>query len=380
VPTAGERDLCLGERPEEYRLIGKRSYRGRDCYTLESEDGRYQLIVDVRYERLRGIISFNVLHRIAPESYLDWARRFARKPFVTNTELAAWAKTLSPKEGKRFVDAWFREFRQLSSDSFMDNYREVAPGFWFPMKQGYILFEGKKGRSFEAFRREFDVVEIKVNQPLPDSLFTMELREGFMVNDLRGSESESWEDPPLLYPYKKNRSQAEWQAILGAHRKALDQAHKERAARERRIGQAAIDFADSVWLNSKPLRLADLRGKVVVLDFWAVGCGPCRDDLPMMEGCHGRREDTGIVIIGVHVRGNTREEIEKFARERKLAFPIYLDADADSKNDGLGAMTSWFGVNFMPYAVVINREGKVAGYGRLQEVWGKALQLARQKK
>ena len=49
-----EKDLCLGKRPEDYLVIGKRSYRGRDCYTLESEDGKYQLIVDVRYERLRG--------------------------------------------------------------------------------------------------------------------------------------------------------------------------------------------------------------------------------------------------------------------------------------------------------------------------------------
>jgi thiol-disulfide isomerase/thioredoxin len=381
APSAAEQDLCYGKQPVEYRLIGKRLFRGHECYVLQS---RNQLLVDVKYNRLRGILHFCLPRKRTwdPGRVREVERRIAAKPLATDTGFAEWTKNLSPEEQRRFSsrlqDALVEEFGEPMSDFFMDDYREVAPGFWFPMRQGYVAFDNKNGRSFETFRREFEVVEIKVNKPLPDTLFTMEMREGITVNDLRGPES--WNDPPLLYPYKRNRSSTEWQGILDAHRKEVDRVRKERADRERRIGQVAIEFGNSAWLNSKPLKFADLRGKVVVLDFWAVGCGPCRDDLPMMMACHAHREDAGIVFIGVHASGTAREEIEEFARNRKLTYPIYLDTSVSSPSGGFGAMMSWFGIKCIPYAVVIDRDGKVAGFGRLQDVVGKARELMPRKK
>jgi thiol-disulfide isomerase/thioredoxin len=237
----------------------------------------------------------------------------------------------------------------------------------------------KNGRSFEAFRVDGEVVEIKVNQPLPASLFTMEMKDGVKVFDWRGR-ADSDIGAVLAYTYKKDRSKQQWQAILDAHQKDLDQARREKDERDWRIGQQAMDFAESPWFNTKPLKLVDLRDKVIVLDFWSVGCGPCRRDLPIMEAYHNGPAGSGIVFIGVHVRGNTEQDVAEFAKQHHLTYPIYLDAAPDSQNDGRGAMMAWYGIPCIPYAVVIDRDGKVAGHGELSEVIEKAQRLAAQKK
>jgi thiol-disulfide isomerase/thioredoxin len=318
-----------------------------------------------------------------PAKERELLQRISGRRFGADSEIADWLKNLPAEKRLRFAsqlyDARVAEFGQPFSDFFLDDYREVLPGFWFPLKQGYVAFEGKQGHSFETFRREFQVVEIKVNRPLPDSLFAMEMKDGVRVVDTRG-ENPSDPGPWLTYTYKKNRSKEEWQAILEAHRKEADQARTEQAQRDRRIGQPAVEFIESQWLNSKPLKLADLHGKVVVLDFWAVGCGPCRDDLPIMNRCHNQRIASEIVFIGVHTSGNTKEEVQKVVQQYELRYPIYIDAPPGPGASGFGTMLSWFGVQSIPYAAVIDREGNVAGHGRLPEVLGKAQQLVHRHK
>ena len=83
-------------------------------------------------------------------------------------------------------------------------------------------------------------------------------------------------DPPLAYKQKAGRTPDQWQAIIGEHTKRADQRQAEIAARDAWIGQPAPELPISAWVNSAPLALASLKGKVVVLDFWATSCGPCR--------------------------------------------------------------------------------------------------------
>jgi thiol-disulfide isomerase/thioredoxin len=379
APTAAERALCFGKRPEDYKCVGTRRCRGRECYVLECrKQGRNQLFVDVKDHRLRGILDFYLPNDLDRAKALELVRRISGRKSATEAELVDWLKSLPAETGRRvqcqIEDAVLQELGQPFSHFFADDYREVAPGFWFPMLQGYVSFSSKKGRSFEQGRRELQVVEIKVNQPIPDSLFTMEMKEGVRVVDTRGMPK--YRCPCLVYTYKKDRSQAEWQAILGAHQKEVDEARKGQAERDRRIGQPAIEFGKSQWLNSKPLKLAELRGKVVVFDFWAAGCGSCRNDLPVMEAYHTGRAGSDIVFIGVHASGNTKEQVQEVVRQYRLTYPIYLDTPTDSRKGGVGAMMSWFAVQGIPYAAVIDREGKVAGHGRLTDVLEKAQQLA----
>src|SRR6266436_9550369 len=62
----------------------------------------------------------------------------------------------------------------------------------------------------------------------------------------------------------------------------------------------APDLATGEWINSEPLKLADLRGRVVVIDFWTFGCYNCRNTLPFVKSWNDRYHEKGVTVIGVH--------------------------------------------------------------------------------
>lgn len=62
----------------------------------------------------------------------------------------------------------------------------------------------------------------------------------------------------------------------------------------------APDLADGEWINSEPLKLQDLRGRVVLVEFWTFGCINCRNTLPFVKSWHDRYQDKGLTVIGVH--------------------------------------------------------------------------------
>lgn len=62
----------------------------------------------------------------------------------------------------------------------------------------------------------------------------------------------------------------------------------------------APELAAGEWINSTPLKLNDLRGRVVLIEFWTFGCYNCRNTLPFVESWHDRYQDKGLTVIGVH--------------------------------------------------------------------------------
>jgi hypothetical protein len=75
---------------------------------------------------------------------------------------------------------------------WLDDYRQVAPGRWFPMTQGYAFYDqDKSGQNYIRSRRDMKIVEIRINEPLPDEMFHIDLKEGVEVQDLRGQEFRS---------------------------------------------------------------------------------------------------------------------------------------------------------------------------------------------
>ena len=114
-------------------------------------------------------------------------------------------------------------------------------------------------------------------------------------------------------------------------------------------GSPAPDFAFE--LNGNPARLADLRSKVVVLNFWATWCPPCVAEMASLNRLHSQLAPQGGMVLGVSV-DEDGAAYEKFLRERQIIFPTYRDP---SKK-----ISSRYGTFMYPETYVINRDGRIA--------------------
>ena len=83
--------------------------------------------------------------------------------------------------------------------------------------------------------------------------------------------------------------------------------------------------------QGKNIRLEELRGQVVMMNFWATWCGPCRQEMPELEKLYQRYSKAGFTILGINVENsndnNKRQQIEQFVNEKNLSFPVLYDND-----------------------------------------------------
>jgi peroxiredoxin len=103
-------------------------------------------------------------------------------------------------------------------------------------------------------------------------------------------------------------------------------------------------------LSGEHLRLHEYRGQVVLINFWASWCGPCRQELPLLDRMHQRYVDTGFAVLGVNVEGD-----EKPARALidtiPVSFPVLIDEGQ--------AVSELYRLEAMPSSVVVDRDGVV---------------------
>jgi peroxiredoxin len=98
-------------------------------------------------------------------------------------------------------------------------------------------------------------------------------------------------------------------------------------------------------------RLSDYRGKLLVLDFWATWCGPCRVEIPWFNELVLKYKDSGLAVLGVSMDEKGWQAIDPFVSELKIAYPIVLGNDSINRQYGVGPPPTTF---------VIDREGKIA--------------------
>jgi thiol-disulfide isomerase/thioredoxin len=98
----------------------------------------------------------------------------------------------------------------------------------------------------------------------------------------------------------------------------------------------APDLASGEWINSEPLKLKDLRGRVVLVEFWTFGCINCRNTLPSIKGWHDRYYDKGLTVIGVHSPEFEEErKVENLRREVSslgIRYAVVTDNDYQTWN------------------------------------------------
>jgi thiol-disulfide isomerase/thioredoxin len=116
------------------------------------------------------------------------------------------------------------------------------------------------------------------------------------------------------------------------------------------IGGLAPDF-DLQTLDGKNLKLSDLKGKAVLLNFWATYCSPCKIEMPWFVELQKEYGAQGFQIIGVVMDDVSNEDIEKFAKQMGVNYPILIGKDSVADSYG--------GVSVLPTTFFVNREGKV---------------------
>ena len=192
--------------------------------------------------------------------------------------------------------------------------RTIEKKLWIDPEQNLILRDGytltvedtNRGLTMEAAKNVSFLIA-RVNQTFPDELFTFSPPEGSV-------------EVEVIEP-------------------------------DEMVGRVASAF-ELEDLHGRVHRLSEMRGKVVLLDFWATWCGPCRLDLPRIEALHQQFADQGLVALGVN--DEDEEAARAYAEGQGYSFPTLTDTAK--------LLTREFGVRVLPTVVVLDREGRVASY------------------
>jgi peroxiredoxin len=112
----------------------------------------------------------------------------------------------------------------------------------------------------------------------------------------------------------------------------------------------APDFV-SPDLSGAPVRLSDHQGKVILLNFWATWCPPCRAEMPSMEKLYQAYRDRGLVILAISSDRGGKSVVEPYVQERGLTFAVLLDPE--------GEVFAQYGVRGLPTSYLLDRRGRV---------------------
>jgi len=125
---------------------------------------------------------------------------------------------------------------------------------------------------------------------------------------------------------------------------------------------SSADAADSIQDENNGAaglvgRLTDYRGKVVVLDFWGVWCGPCINSIPAMKQLHDRYAERDVVFFGIHSAGTDMTLVKRLLKQQEWNAITGLDVGDDIVT---GKTVQSFAIRGFPTVIIVDRQGKVA--------------------
>ncbi len=114
-----------------------------------------------------------------------------------------------------------------------------------------------------------------------------------------------------------------------------------------------INFFDFTLkdLNGKDVKLSDYRGKIIMLNFWATWCPPCREEMPSMEGLYSKLRGKNFEMIAVNIQ-EKEATVKNYIRNNNYTFPVLLDVNAEA--------ASKYQIMSIPTTYIIDTRGKLA--------------------
>lgn len=142
---------------------------------------------------------------------------------------------------------------------------------------------------------------------------------------------------------------------IGAEKSMASQITPAPAQVDKRSWKRAPEISSPGWINSEKIEWNDLRGKVVVVDFWTFACYNCKNTLPYFKSWHAKYAAQGLTILGVHTPELSYERdvenVRQAAKEYGITYPIAIDGDfANWKRYNVWAWPTWF---------IVDKEGYV---------------------
>ena len=114
-------------------------------------------------------------------------------------------------------------------------------------------------------------------------------------------------------------------------------------------------LAEGTWVNSDPLMIEDLRGRVVLVDFWTYGCYNCRNTLPALKRWDTSYREQGLTIIGVHTPEFDREKELKNLREQVRSLGIRYPVVTDNNQESWNA----YNIQAWPTVLILDKQGRI---------------------
>jgi thiol-disulfide isomerase/thioredoxin len=105
-------------------------------------------------------------------------------------------------------------------------------------------------------------------------------------------------------------------------------------------------------MHGKPVSLAALKGKVILLDFWATWCGPCKAEIPNFVALHEQYASKGLVVLGLSV-DDTVDQLKPFVSQFKMTYPVLVGLGRDDVQDAFGPIWG------IPTTFLISRDGRI---------------------
>ncbi|MGD0916354.1 MAG: TlpA disulfide reductase family protein [Thermodesulfobacteriota bacterium] len=120
-------------------------------------------------------------------------------------------------------------------------------------------------------------------------------------------------------------------------------------AQREKESELAPDFTLKT-LDDHEITLSNLKGKVVLLDFWATWCGPCKESTPHLVQLYKTYHQKGLEIIGMNVDRGDVSDVRRFVKSMAISYPVIITPDAVQRN---------YGVTGIPTTVIIDKQGRV---------------------